>query len=113
MLGLCPEQDARPGHRASTAKGAGTGTGLSQRSRAVHPRRGGRAHWRRRGGQGADTQGTPLGLGWRQEDTGGALTLPGLLLPRQRAAQLAQERLVLLHLGGPRGGRSRWRGGHM
>lgn len=43
----------------------------------------------------------------------GALTLPGLLLPRQCAAQLAQERFVLLHLGGPRGGRSWWRGGHM
>ena len=42
----------------------------------------------------------------------GALTLLGLLLPRQRAAQLAQERLVLLHSVGPQGGRARRRGGH-
>lgn len=35
LLGLCPEQDARPGHRASTAKVVGTGTGLSQRSRSL------------------------------------------------------------------------------
>lgn len=66
------------------------------------PRRAGSRH---RG----DTAGTRLAPKGR----GGTLTLPGLLLPCQCAAQLAQERLVLLHLGGPRGGRSWWRGGHM
>lgn len=70
LLSLCPEQDARPGHRASTAKVAGTRTGLIQRWRAVQPGRGGRAHWSRRRGQGADSQGTSLAPGWRQEDTG-------------------------------------------
>lgn len=34
----------------------------------------------------------------------GTLTLPGLLLPRQRAAQLAQESLLLLHFGAPQRG---------
>lgn len=36
LLGLCPEQDASPGHRASTAKVVGTGTGLSQRSLSLN-----------------------------------------------------------------------------
>lgn len=59
--------------------------------------------------------GAGAGLGtWGPGDLGtcGALTLLGLLLPRQRAAQLAQERFVLLHPGGARGGRARRRGGH-
>lgn len=50
------------------------------------------------------------GHGWRP--AAGALTLLGLLLPRQRAAQLAEERFVLLHPVGPQGGRAQRRGGH-
>lgn len=76
LLGLCPEQDARPGHRASTAKVVGTGTGLSQRSRAL--REGSLAPPRRaRSGHMGDTASTRLAPKGRW----GTLTLPGLLFP--------------------------------
>lgn len=103
LLSLCPEQDARPGPRPALQRSQGQGPACPQRSRDS-------AAWappgRTGSGHPGDTAGTELA------PMGHALTLPCLLLPRQCAAQFAQERLVLLHLGSPRGGRSWWRGGH-
>lgn len=74
------------------------GSALCARGRAG---RVGRPAWVSRAGE-------RRGRGWRP--AAGALTLLGLLLPRQRAAQLAEERFVLLHPVGPQGGRAQRRG---
>lgn len=90
------QEPACPKGRGQCSLGAARGGGCSlaprRRARSGHP------------GDNADTGLAPMGR---------ELTLPCLLLSRQCTAQLAQERLVLLHLGGPRGGRLWWRGGHM
>lgn len=99
---------ARQGERARAGAPLDR-VGRNSGARARGPAAGsGRAPGRRR----LVPRGACAAGGGRRAAGGRALTLLGLLLPRQRAAQLAQERLVLLHLVRPRAGRAQRRGGH-
>lgn len=100
------------GREAAAARGAPAAGWESCRALAARGAAGGGC--RALGGSGGARARPPRGSRRRAARPGGgrALTLPGLPPPRQRAAQLAQERLVFLHPAGPRAGRAQRRGGH-